>query len=156
MFFLLNIWLQLSVAPFPWQLVCLSSRQQNIASFAHCFFHLDYQGKQIVTENLLSATTIFGPERGSLFATFPLRTTRYFIIIRDTPRNELLTKKPVITLISKVTNLLEVTIYIFQFLTSITSFLWSLIDQVLDKPTREKSLRYCKDCKINQSIAMWR
>ena len=51
-----------------------------------------------MTENLLSATTIFGPERGSLFATCPLRTTRYFIIIRDTPRNELLTKKLVITL----------------------------------------------------------
>ena len=87
----------ITVAPFPWQLVCLSSKQQNIASFAH-FFHLDYQGKQIVTENLLSATTTFGPERGSLFATFPPRTTRYFIIIRETPRNELLTKKPVITL----------------------------------------------------------
>ena len=62
------------------------------------FFHLDYQEKQIVTENLLSATTTFGPQRGSLFATFPPRTTRYFIIIRETPRNELLTKKPAITL----------------------------------------------------------
>ena len=40
----------------------------------------------------------FGPQRGSLFATFPPRTTRYFIIIRETPRNELLTKKPAITL----------------------------------------------------------
>lgn len=62
------------------------------------FFHLDYQEKQIVTENLLGATTTFGPQRGSLFATFPPRTTRYFIIIRETPRNELLTKKPAITL----------------------------------------------------------
>ena len=51
-----------------------------------------------MTENLLSATTTFGPQRGSLFATFPPRTTRYFIIIRETPRNELLTKKPAITL----------------------------------------------------------
>ena len=62
------------------------------------FFHLDYQEKQIVTENLLGATTTFGPQRGSLFVTFPPRTTRYFIIIRETPRNELLTKKPAITL----------------------------------------------------------
>ena len=40
----------------------------------------------------------FRASERSLFATFPPRTTRYFIIIRETPRNELLTKKPAITL----------------------------------------------------------
>ena len=87
----------ITVAPFPWQLVCLSSKQQNVVSFAH-FFPFRLPRKTNCKGKLAKCNYDFWAWERISLSHLPTRTTRYFIIIRETPRSELLTKTPVITL----------------------------------------------------------